>query len=425
MWRCYKNNCAGRVCFDGTQYVKVTDHIHAPTPEEIISIQFKSKIADIAVTSHYPPRRVINEALLTISKDDGAAVPNYTSSQRTIERKRKKKDIPLPRPKSFNEIRISDELKATNGGSRFLLYDNEDSVHRIIILSSDDDLDRLSNSEHWHSDGTFKIAPQLFEQLYVIHGFICGRALPLVYCMLSGKSEALYDEIFNVILQHVSGRPKSITIDFEKAVENVIKNKLPMTSISGCFFHFKQCLWRKIQNLGLQELFVDNSEARRYLKTFGCLSLIPEASVILEFERIQISAPDSIANFVDYFEDTFIGRLIRNNRRRAARFSINMWNCFSRLAEDLPRTNNSSEGWNRAIKNSARENPSIYESIIDLKMEQHANLITAEQLQAGRVKIRKRVKYEYLDEQLQQLASTFHLITRDLYFKRARALFNF
>ncbi|CAF4773337.1 unnamed protein product, partial [Rotaria sp. Silwood2] len=40
-------------------------------------------------------------------------------------------------------------------------------------------------------------------------------------------------------------------------------------------------------------------------------------------------------------------------------------------------------------------------------MEQHANLITAEQLQAGRVKVRKRVKYEHLDEQLQQLASTF------------------
>ncbi|CAF3151709.1 unnamed protein product, partial [Rotaria sp. Silwood2] len=78
-----------------------------------------------------------------------------------------------------------------------------------------------------------------------------------------------------------------------------------------------------------------------------------------------------------------------------------------------------------SAQNSARENPSIYESITDLKMEQHANLITAEQLQAGHVKVRKRVKYEHLDEQLQQLASTFHLITRDLYFKRARALFNF
>lgn len=63
----------------------------------------------------------------------------------------------MPRPKSFSEILIPDELKVTNGGDRFLLYDNERNNHRIIILSSDDDLDRLSNSEHWYSDGTFKV----------------------------------------------------------------------------------------------------------------------------------------------------------------------------------------------------------------------------------------------------------------------------
>lgn len=58
-------------------------------------------------------------------------------------------------------------------------------------------------------------------------------------------------------------------------------------------------------------------------------------------------------------------------------------------------------------------------------MEQHATLIMGEQLQAGRMKIRKRAKYEQLDEQLQELVSSFHSIPRDLYFKRARALFNF
>ena len=67
----------------------------------------------------------------------------------------------------------------------------------------------------------------------------------------------------------------------------------------------------------------------------------------------------------------------------------------------------------------------IYESITDLKMEQHANLINAEQIQAGLKKPRKRIKYSLADAQLQQLSSNFHLITRDLCFKRVRALFNF
>ena len=55
-------------------------------------------------------------------------------------------------------------------------------------------------------------------------------------------------------------------------------------------------------------------------------------------------------------------------------------------------------------------------------MEQHANLISAEQIQTGP---RKRIKYELSDTHLQQLASGFNVIGRDLYLKRTRPLFNF
>ena len=49
--------------------------------------------------------------------------------------------------------------------------------------------------------------------------------------MLPGRSDDIYEEMFGVILNHVSQRPKSITIDFEKAVENVIKRRLPVTDV--------------------------------------------------------------------------------------------------------------------------------------------------------------------------------------------------
>ncbi|CAF0913032.1 unnamed protein product [Didymodactylos carnosus] len=238
-WGCVKNVVS--------QYIKLTDHSDAPNPDEIIAAEFNSKISERAITSYDPPGRVINEALLDVHKDDGTAIPSYTASQCTIERKRKKDDIPLPKLTSFEDISIPQQLTVTNGGDRFLLYDNEDSDDRTIILLSDDALNRLSNSEYWHAYGTFKVAPQLFYQLYTIHGFIRGRSVPLVYALLPGKSEAVYGELFNVLVQNVNKHPKSITIDFERAVENVIKQKLPTTTISGCFFHFKQALWRKIQ----------------------------------------------------------------------------------------------------------------------------------------------------------------------------------
>ena len=70
-----------------------------------------------------------------------------------------------------------------------------------------------------------QLAPELFYQLHTIHGYSYGRLPPLVYCSISGKSEDIYDEIVDIIFQHLSQRPKSITIDFEKAVENVVKQK--------------------------------------------------------------------------------------------------------------------------------------------------------------------------------------------------------
>ena len=107
------------------------DDVHAPNPEEFISVKFKSIMNTGATTSRDSPRRIIHEALLHINKNDGTVVPNYPSTQHTIERKRKQQDKPLPIPTSLNDISIPDELRVTNDSERFLLYDNGHSDHRI------------------------------------------------------------------------------------------------------------------------------------------------------------------------------------------------------------------------------------------------------------------------------------------------------
>ncbi|CAF3692514.1 unnamed protein product [Rotaria socialis] len=92
IWRCCRNDCGGRASFDGAIYIK--------------------------------------------RNNDETAVPNYSSSQRTIKRKRKQKEILSPRPSSYDDIHIADELQVTNGGNTFLLYDNESSTNRMTLLSS-------------------------------------------------------------------------------------------------------------------------------------------------------------------------------------------------------------------------------------------------------------------------------------------------
>ncbi|CAF3873782.1 unnamed protein product [Rotaria sordida] len=404
-WRCVRNNCAGRVTSRDVEYIHLNDHNHAPNPDELISKQFKSIIDKRAETSNEPPRKIIHEALLDVHPGDASAVQNYRTVQRSVQRKRKKNDMPLSTPLSFENIIIPEELKLTNTGDKFLLYDNEKNDNRIIILSSSTDLNRLSISDHWHMDGTFKVSPKLFYQLYSIHSHFRGRSLPFLYAYLPGKAEHIYKEFFDIILQNIAKYPTSITIDFEGTVANVIKQKLPSTKITACFFHFKQNLWRKIRDVGLVQLFLHDREIRHQLKNFACLAFVPEQHVIEEFEKLEEESPESMNEFIDYFENNYIGRKVRNNRRHSPRFAISFWNCFDRLDLQLPRTNNPQEAWHNALQNSCRKHPTIYQSIHDLKTEQHANLIFAEKAEAGTIKIVKRALYEEIDEQLQNLTS--------------------
>ncbi|CAF4367555.1 unnamed protein product [Rotaria sp. Silwood2] len=135
IWRCCRNDFAG--------------------PVQTISVELKSNLNSDTKASQDPPR-CIHPALLKINKKDSSAISNYPPSQRTIEQKREKQYLPSLRPKSFSDILIPNELNVTNGGGRFLLHDNDDVGHGKIVLSSDDDLDCLLNSENWHCAETFK-----------------------------------------------------------------------------------------------------------------------------------------------------------------------------------------------------------------------------------------------------------------------------
>ena len=86
------------------------------------------------------------------------------------------------------------------------------------------------------------VVPQLFEQVYSIHRSIRGEKLPLLYSLLPNKKQATYEELFRII-EHKS---KYATIDFEKGAETAFSVVFRQCDVFGCFFHFKQCIWRNI-----------------------------------------------------------------------------------------------------------------------------------------------------------------------------------
>ena len=89
-------------------------------------------------------------------------------------------------------------------------------------------------------------------------------------------------------------------------------------------------------------------------------------------------------NVINYFEDTYIGRLRPGGHRRAPLFDLALWNMYDQMIGDLPRTNNAVEGWHRRFQaNVGAYHPNVWKFINILKQEQSLNHVNISQARAS------------------------------------------
>ena len=144
--------------------------------------------------------------------------------------------------------------------------------------------------------------------------------------------------------------------------------------------------------------FRDSQIATQLMRNFllefviliAALAFIPAADVIEVFEQF-IDSPffkdheEEIRELVNYFEDNWIGRPARRGGRSASIFPVTLWNVHDQVVHDLPRTNNSVEGWHRGFSQLlGAYHPTIWKFIDGLKKEQSMNEMKLEQFLAGR-----------------------------------------
>ena len=118
----------------------------------------------------------------------------------------------MPNPRSVQEIQIPDQLKVTTRGDSFLFWDSgKDDPQQLFVFCTDRNIDTLEQNAHWFMDGTFKVVPELFVQLFTIHAVVDNRALPMVYVLL----QADYERVFHKLLESRNTlSPSSILLDF-------------------------------------------------------------------------------------------------------------------------------------------------------------------------------------------------------------------
>ena len=124
-------------------------------------------------------------------------------------------------------------------------------LHRHIIWISPFFIKQLQNSVHFYIDGTF-IFPQDFKQLIVVlyYDSITNAKYPGAYILINSKLFQSYLLVFsafkNILTKYNSIEIKleTITVDFETALINALREIFKNIKIIGCYFHYMQALDR-------------------------------------------------------------------------------------------------------------------------------------------------------------------------------------
>jgi len=156
-WRCLETNCTGRMkIFTDGQMREITKHENAPNVAKRDSERVRSSIRDRAASTVEKPRQIVMQCTNALSAEAAILMPRYTATQRAIERKRKRAEVPLPMPRSLADITIPDNLAVTSRNDNFVLCDSgDDDAHRMFVFGTDRNLELLEEHADWFMDGTF------------------------------------------------------------------------------------------------------------------------------------------------------------------------------------------------------------------------------------------------------------------------------
>ncbi|XP_065660736.1 uncharacterized protein LOC136084541 isoform X2 [Hydra vulgaris] len=172
------------------------------------------------------------------------------------------------------------------------------------------------------------------------------QMFPVLYCLLPDKKTITYVRLFNLIKEIImendmESEVSCFLIDFESAFVSALSITFPRVTVRGCFFHFGQAVWRKVQNLGLTS-FYDNQDVKKLVHRLAALPLADPNIYEELWEEINHSAPNitGIADLLLYFYNTWLSP--------NALFPYSIWNHFE---NDGLRTTNHVEGWHNAFHN--------------------------------------------------------------------------
>lgn len=288
-------------------------------------------------------RRVYDQVANNDSGDSDE-VQQFNTFRSRLNRRRAEFVPPLPI--DIDDVDIQGEWAKTQKGRLFL--NKLDNNWGMAVFTTSRLLKALQQCTCVYVDGTFKTAPNPYVQFLSIHGLYNGFVVPLVFCLVDGKSIGQYRQILQQLKQEIlrktgmNWNPQQVVLDFEQAMLLAIQTELPGTKLSGCYFHFTQNLWRHIQEEGLVRAYRTSKTLRTTVKKVMAIGFLPTMLVRQNFDLLRntnrtqrlVQRFPQLDDWLDYVQNTYINR--------NSLFPPSVWNIYKRSTNT--RTNNHLEG---------------------------------------------------------------------------------
>lgn len=134
-----------------------------------------TEIKKMAKNTQATSSDIIAECLKDTKKASLAIMPPPKQLRELIVRTRMDPELKA-NPNKLSDLELTDKFCKTDSGESFLIFDSgtivkeDKSEERLLIFGTKANLKFLVECNEFFMDGTFMIAPKLFNQLYTIHG---------------------------------------------------------------------------------------------------------------------------------------------------------------------------------------------------------------------------------------------------------------
>ena len=347
-WKCalFRGGCRARMTTVDKQLTSpVPVHTNHDVEQASSTVyQRKEELKRKAVESDLPTKRHAADAVSGISFEARGKMNCHISSlARMARRSRQAADKHPCNPRDLEHLCIPGDYVISHNNKCMMLWDSgyHETIRRSFLWGTECNAEAIVDSDNWIMNGTFKSAPNLFTQLFTIHGlFPDGYRLPLFYGLLPGKTTTLYKNLFEEVDSWGPYQPSSILLDYELAIHNAVAEVCPSTTRRGCNFHFKQSLLKHLRQCDLiEEYRIENSPVRDGFAKMGALGFAPVEEVERVWRNLKPLLPADMVSFISYFESTWVG-----TSTTSPHFSHDMWNQHDASLMLIPRSSNIAEG---------------------------------------------------------------------------------